>query len=72
MTQTNSEMCYNRVPVPGGANLQLTVVPPVHPLHRSASHIATIDVTILCSAQVYNIYLLSLSVCLISLSLALE
>lgn len=37
-------MCYKYVPVSDEANLlQLVVVPSVHPLHHSASHIAAID-----------------------------
>lgn len=31
-------MCYKYVPVSDGANIELVVVPSVHPLHHSASY----------------------------------
>jgi len=67
-------MCYKCVPVSGGENLlQQTVVPSVRPLHRSASHIATIDIVIIIfSARICNMYFLPLHVCLICFFLVLE
>lgn len=45
-------MCYKYVPVFDGANIQLVVVPSVHPLHHSASYIAAVDLIFIFGVQV--------------------
>lgn len=66
-------MCYKCVLISDRVNLlQPARVPSVHTLHHSASHIATVDLTNIFNAEVYNIYFLPLYVYLLILGFVIK